>query len=410
MPKSRKRRPRRTSSKRPARQARQARQARPASPPEHPLAHLGPWLAAMSAVDAAEARGDAAGALDAMALLPTGPDGRLFWRPWRIRHLTQILALGPATPGWVMSRWVLCQAMQVSDRSRRGSVLRAMDVAVGLQGGEGWLPGVDETDAHSRVIDRDWVFRQVLLYEEGGVSYFLRHVAAPDLVAATCRIEEWATATMGGYQLLGRTPGTTTWAQVGRDDPLVVPNIGTAMRITPGEHVIGRVVPTDEGWMFEAEPLRVPEEVARRVASAPHEWLDALTEACAEDPGEILTTPHYASLLCDVPDGMWQYAMLRADSCVRGGRLLAPTPGNLADVTLWLAWSALLDPSFTEDPDVFDIWACLAAAVLEPSVAEALSDDVDDEAAEVLRELSVVLAEPAATVCRRLADRDQRAA
>ncbi len=329
----------------------------------------------MSAADAAEARGDAAGALDAMARLPTGPDGGLFWRPWRVRHLQQVLALGPDVPGWVMSRWVLGQAMQVSDRSRRGSVLRAMDVAVGLQGGEGWLPGVDETDAHSRVIDRDWVFRQVLLYEEGGVSYFLRHVAGPDLVAATCRIEEWATAPMGGYQLLDRTPGTTTWAQVGRDEPLVVPNIGSAIRICPGEHVIGRVVPTDEGWMFEAEPLRVPEEVARRVASAPHDWLDALTEACAKDPDEILTTPHYASLLCDVPDGAWQHAILGADSFLHGGRLLAPTPGNLADVALCLARCGLLDPSISEDPDAFDIWACLGAAVLEPSVAEALRRD-----------------------------------
>ena len=187
-------------------------------------------------------------------------------------------------------------------------------------------------------------------------------------------------------------------------------NIGSAIQLAPGEHAIGRVVPTDEGWMFEAEPLRVPEEVAQRVASAPHDWLEVLTEACAEDPGEILTSPHYASLLSDVPDVLWQYAMLHADSSRRDGRALAPTPDNLAVITLWLAWSVLLDPAFTEDPAVLDLWACLGAAVLDPSVAHALSQNVDDEAAGVLRELSAVLAEPAAAACRRLADRHERAA
>lgn len=50
----------------------------------------------------------------------------------------------------------------------------------------------------------------------------------------------------------------------------------------------------------------------------------------------------------------------------------AGAPANLADVALCLARCGLLDPSISEDPDAVDIWACLGAAVLEPSVAEAL--------------------------------------
>ena len=157
MPKSRKRRPHSTSRRRRG----SPRQTRPPNQPYLP--GLQPWLGALARAHAAEARGDAAGALAVMADLPLGPDGEFFWSPGQVRRLGQLVDLGAVLPSWVTSRWVLSQAVRFLDRSRHGSAMRALGVAVGLRGGLHALPGVDEHDARARVVDSDWIYRQVLL-------------------------------------------------------------------------------------------------------------------------------------------------------------------------------------------------------------------------------------------------------
>ena len=400
MPKSRKRRNRKSQSRRSTDAS--GRTTR------HPLHGMQPWLEAMFAADAAEARGDAAGALAVIDALPVGPDGQLFWRPWRVRHLHQLVELGPVLPRWATSRWMLSQATQVVHPSRRRSTMRAMEAAVAVRGGAHCLPGVDEHDANARVVDQDWVFRQVLLYDEGGLDHFVRRVASPDLIAGACRIGEWATTPMSGYRYLGGTPSTTTWDVLDGEGPLVVPNIGSAVRITPGEHVIGRAVPTDDGWMFESEPLWVPEVVARQTARDPASWVAALTLAAAASPDEIVTTPHYFSLLSDVPVDLWQNAMLACASL--DGPRFESASVSLADTTLQLAQEAVHGTSFSGGPGAVGAWACLGAAVLEPSVSRALMRVLMPRDADLLHELATRLAEPAAAACERIAATGRRSA
>lgn len=164
----------------------------------------------MLAADAAEALGDAAEALRIMDSRPLGPDGRPFWRPWRIRRLIQLSTLSSVLPRWVTSRWILAQALQASSESARARALKALRIAERFRDGAGSPPAVDDIEAKCRVIDRDWVFRQVYLYELGGLDDFLRG-AAPALLARADRIRAWARAGMGGYQLVGREPATVIW-------------------------------------------------------------------------------------------------------------------------------------------------------------------------------------------------------
>src|SRR6266545_3069824 len=71
------------------------------SRPPHPL------VATMAAADDAEARGDAEGALKIMNDIECGPDGKPFWRPWRVQRLYQLVTLRDLLPPWAGSRWIL---------------------------------------------------------------------------------------------------------------------------------------------------------------------------------------------------------------------------------------------------------------------------------------------------------------
>ena len=363
------------------------------------MGDLYPYIAITFRADAAEARGDAAGALSILAEMPLGPDGRFFWRPWRIRHLTQLAELGSSLPRWATSRWILAQAMQLLDESRRGSALKALEIAVDLRGGDDELPGVDLADAHGRVMDRDWVFRQIHLYELGGLAHFVRRVAAPDLLAGAERIHDWVRARMGGFRLVACEPGSVIWEDVLTKAQVSVPNIGSAAMVMPGECVIGRLVPIEQGLMFESAPLLVPEEVALEVARDPGGWVDVL-KAHRRDVDTVVAPQ---ALLNDVPVALWHYALL---SCVPEAK--EPAPEHLARGALTLIRS--IGAGWAPQPDELDPWACLSAALLEPSLGPMVSAMLEPADAELLRELSRRLAEPAATVGRLLAEEMLRAA
>lgn len=96
MPKSR-----RTRNGRPRRTA---RTSRPRQPPADGTQPGAPGLSEMLRADALEAAGDAVGALRVLEGMPTGPDGRLFWRPERVRRLRQLVTLGEEAHDWVWSR------------------------------------------------------------------------------------------------------------------------------------------------------------------------------------------------------------------------------------------------------------------------------------------------------------------
>lgn len=348
--------------------------------------------------DGAEARGDAQRALELMSGKPLGPDGKPFWRPWRVRHLTQLVTLGSLLPGWVVSRWVLAQAHQSLDGTGRPRVARALKIAIDLRGGPGTLPGVDSVDARSKVVDHDWVYRQTFLYELGGLDAFLRRVATGDLLAGADQIRDWARSAMGGYRLVDHAPDTVTWEDLSSGQRHVMPNIGSSVLVVPGECVIGRRVPVEDGSMFETAPLVVPQQVARQVAREPVGWIEALS-TCERADGEptIRTGGHQFGLVSDVPSAVWLHLVLD-----RYPRANSPNSGSIAAATLDLARRLLADPGADRDPETLDAWPCLAAALLEPEVTEALPGVMTAQDKDVLIQLADLLAEPAASVCHQV--------
>lgn len=366
-----------------------------------------PWIDAMFAVDEAEARGDAMGALAIMDSCATGPNGEYFWRPERLARLMQIVLFGPELPGWVTSRWILDQAQHALHEGRRRMASRAEAVAVEARGGPAALPGADEIDAKARVHDRDWIYRQLVLYEFGGLDHFLRHQATPDLVAGADRIEEWMRARMGGYRLVtAADPTVTTWRDLQSGADLTGPNIGSAALIQDGDHVIGRLVATEAGHIFETQPLYVPVDLATAVSKQPDEWLSFLREALASTSGQDITTDgaHHRCFVSDVPPIVWQLAV---DDC-SGGMLTAspdvPPGALIGNAVLTAVRHALRTMRGVRPPGAADVWPCLGAAMMTPYVLTGLAEVAKPSDGQTLLELTEVLAEPAASACRGIAE------
>jgi len=362
------------------------------------LARHAPDLPAMRRVDEAERRGDA---LDALRLILASPDGgqSAFWRSWRIARLAQLVSLGPMLPAWVHSRWILEQALQDLSPATRTITAGALDAAIEIRGGPAALPGNDPSDAHVRVVDGDWAYRQAYLFDLGGLAAFLRDRATVDLVAGADRIEEWERATMGGYQLVGHGPAVTRWADLATGEVIEVPALGSGVLMLPGEHAIGRLVPIEGGRMFETAPLPVPERVARWVADDPYEWREALEED-RDAGGRITTGGHRFGFIADVPDAALLLTVLPGLDWKAG-----PRDDEVVAAVMTTAKDALATHAGLRRPaDEVSPWPCLAAAVVDPLILTAVANAPGAADATVFARLGGLLAEPAAAVCRSLAD------
>jgi hypothetical protein len=378
-------------------------------------------LAAMAAVDAAEARGDAAAALRVIATARVhDPTGQTFWRPWRTTHLRQILDLGPLLPGWATSRWVQAQALQCLDASGRNRGQRALALAIHVRGGPSTLRGVDEADARCQVIDHDWVFRQVSLYELGGLQHFVTRVASPELLAKADDVRDWARTPMGAFRLLHEQGRTTTWERMGAGEEVDALNLGASNLVAPGECAIGRLVPITDGLMFETAPLPVPEWVARSVASDPRGWIDALRRAVREyrdTDEEVLTSGlHDFGLLTDVPDGLWRFLARVVSQPPRStGRRDEQLHDRASHDAARLVHGALAGDlgalgGVDNDRAWPEPWSCLAAALVTPGVSDLVLHRLAPIHATGLLQLSRDLTAPGSDICLRLARELQESA
>jgi hypothetical protein len=359
------------------------------------LEEMHPWLETMFAVDEAERRGDAMEALRLMETRPVDLDGKPFWRPWRLKRLMQVVVLGESLPGWAVSRWVAAQAHetlgQPGDRRRH----RSLQLALGVRGSTEGLSIHGPEDAMCKMVDHDWVYRQLFLYELGGLSAFVRSAATPDLLAGADHIQDWCRAPMSVLRLVGRTSQTVSWERVANGERVVTANIGSAALVVPEEHVLSRLVPIDGGVMLEGRPLVVPEAVGRRVASEPSSWLEVL----AESSPKIETGGCEEGIVTDVRDLIWHFAMRDpADPLPRETEFDA----YLARRTLALAERCLDDTSVWKR-DAVDPWACLRAALLSPDVLIGLPDVARPGDSDLLARLAPLLAAPADELCRKVA-------
>ena len=392
MPKSRNR---KKSTERAGRHSRTSRQSRtsPAPPPSGDLGRALPYLAQMAAADEAERRGDARGALDKIEERLLDTNGNLFWRGERIIRLSQLAAFGPLLPRWATSRWLLEQTVQELGSSRSRILDRALQTVSDLHGGLDHVRRPPGEDPRIKVFEHDWVFRQCALYELGGLASYLRRVPL-HLFASADRIDEWARTPMGGIRCLERAAATTVWEDLASGDRIETANIGSAAMMFLGECAIGRLVPVEGGRMFETVPLRVPEPVARAVAAGPVDWLEALRDAIRSGE-EIDTDGGRFGFLTDVPPVVSVVTMYGDLDLL--DRYPERAAGFLASVR------RAYDEEPIDDPDVVDVWACVAAELLHPNLLSALAAALRPEDSELYARLARTVAEPAATLCRLLA-------
>ena len=335
-----------------------------------------------------------------------------FWRPERIRRLLQLDLFGPLLPRWATSRWILEQAAQSLDRRGRHRSLRALEVAVETRGGEETLVGTDDLDARAKVIDHDWVFRQLLLYEFGALQDFVARVASPELLSGADSIHEWALTPMGGFRLVRESPRTLLWQDLATEAEIESINLGAASLLEPGECALGRLVPIDGGAMFETAPLFVPDEVARQVADEPADWVAAVSAECRRvRPAGlgIRTSGNDFQLLTDVP--IWvQQAVAHASLERPAARSAKPSvpPTDVAEQAALVR--AALDEELGDLDFVVSPWPTVAASLLEPRVFREVRPGLEAADGPRLARLADVLAAPASEVCRTLALDVERAA
>jgi hypothetical protein len=360
-------------------------------------------MSTLFSADEAERRGDAAGALAQMRAAGKDDHGRPIWRPWRMQYLAQFADLGPVLPRWAHSRWIVAQAAQWLDADNRGIARSAMQMAIDVRGGVQCLPGRDAADRRARVMDHDWVYRQLLLYDLGKLDRFCRRRASPDLLAGADDMETWARAPVDAYCLVERHSVSVTWQRL-RDGALLrTPNAGCAPMLWPGDAVVGRAVTTEGEQIFESAPLPVTHDVAHRVAEDPDSWLAALGDwDLYREVVPLIRPTEHDGLLVELPPRIWQNVVCDQPDA---STLRSFSPAELAQAAIGLG-AFLLDEFEPPDFPHLDTWACLAAALVEPAVVRHLVASTDAEGRALLARLSAHLSEPAGTVCRLVAEGD----
>lgn len=360
----------------------------------------------LRATDAAEARGDARAALGIMERDQRRRGDEYFWRPARVERLMQLTALEPMLPRWATSRWILAQALQWLDEWGRTRAAKAMEIAIAARGGEAALSGVDDIDARAQVLDHDWIFRQVFLYELGGLQHFAARVASADLLAGADRIHDWARARMGAFRLVQESPRSLTWTDLSTGEEIESLNLGTASLLQPGECAIGRLNDVEEGAMFESAPLMVPGPVARQVADAPADWVDVVSAACREsrstDEPIMTGRGHDFRLLTDVPRMMQHVLALFTYEHTTGRQPALDSVGEVSVVEIGLVGAALDDRLGELELDSTP-WPCVAATLLDTRVVHGLRDALSRSDGPKLERLAELLAGPASEVCVALA-------
>lgn len=371
-------------------------------------------LPLLQATDAAEARGDAREALRLIERDLARRTDPNFWRPERMLRLIQLVDFGPSLPRWVTSRWILAQAAQHLDQRTRTRFLRALDIAIETRGGSAALTGRDEMDARTKVMDHDWVFRQVWLYELGALEHFVSKVASPDLLAGADGISDWMRAPMAAFRFVSETSQVVSMVDLSTGESVEALNIGSAALLVPGECAIGRVVPIEGGAMFESAPLFVPDQVALRVSENPAQWLAAVAagirEAQLAGATDRSTFGGEFGLLSDVPR-LLQLALV-AEVVERTTGVRAANNITVEElVSLHAALvRAALHGEVPEAAEGRNPWPVVGATILDPAVFVEVSLSLSPEDAPLCLDLAQKLVAPASSLCRELAAQVEAAA
>ena len=355
---------------------------------------------------AAEAAGDAEGALVHLEAIRPFLDN-----PHRVM-LRQLVELGDAVPTWGYARWIVEQATHwiTADtvarmRLARDGTIRAAH-AVDVDPRRPYGMRVEEFCG--LMLGKDWIFRQLAVFEYDGLSDFLKADAGPELVARAGPVREWVDCPMGGFRFEGEGDGRSRITDLGSGAEIDVLDLGCAGQLEPGDCAIGRVVPidTEPGLMFESAPLPVDAALAARVAADPDRWLKELTDAY--EAGRL--PPLYSwreqhPLLTYVPIWLWRYAIDDDAGLMHALEQGPPWSGDVVGDAVFVC------------REMLGFWdrvppegrPCLAqlfgAAVLHPGVMAALRESVTSARREqAFREVAAHLVDPMRGRVLELAD------
>jgi hypothetical protein len=252
----------------------------------------------------AELRGDAAEALRLHRSVP------MFSRSTHGDRLQQLAELGAEAPGWLINRWLTVQARRpLWTGSDERAVNRALQLVIPMIYPSG-IPfeaiGCDHVEQVVPFIcERDWVVRQVDVYELSGLRRVVQQFASAELLERSDQVHAWCRSPMRAL----RVEDATTVTDLHSREALEVLDLGLSEQVGPGQHLLGRISPTGlgPGAMFEWQPLPVSEEAAYAVARDPRLWLTTLHRLAAAGRLE----PAYshlpeASITSDLPRHAWR--------------------------------------------------------------------------------------------------------
>ena len=354
----------------------------------------------------AEAAGDPARALTLHEAVHPFPDGA-----HRVM-LRQLVELGDAVPSWGYARWMLEQVTRriTVDTVARNHLARddAIRAAHAVDSDPRRPYGMPLKEFTGLLLGHDWVYRQLVVFDHGGLEDFLESGAGHLLVSRAGPVHTWVGVAMGGYRFEGEGGGSARFTELSSGIEIEVLDVGCAGELQPGDCAIGRVVPidADPGLMFESLPVRVDDGLAAQVAENPSRWLAEVTRAhLGGRLPRLYSWREQHPLLTDVPVWVWRFVL--ADEAAlrralrRGSPLAGDVVGDAVDVVR----------------DLLPVWArvpphgrpCLAqlfgAAVLHPGVMQVLREAVASAPNEqAWREIAAHLVEPMRDRVLELAD------
>jgi hypothetical protein len=238
----------------------------------------------MSAAADAELQGDPVSALRHYESID------LFVGSLHHRRLRLLAELGDDAPGWLWSRWLTVQARRPlwtgGDAAAPNPALETALKAAYPHGIDPARMGDFSPDVFlPSLYERDWVTRQLVVYEYGGLRHLVEELAGPRLLERADHPAAWVGAPMGGYRLESDSDagGLLELTDLADGHRVEILDLGLAAEHEPGTCFLGRLVPTSTppGRMLEWRPLPVDAGTARKVAAQPATWLEVVAEQAA---------------------------------------------------------------------------------------------------------------------------------
>ncbi|CAB4743545.1 unannotated protein [freshwater metagenome] len=232
-----------------------------------------------------------------------------FQHSTRGEQLRLLVGLGDRAPSWMVARHLTQVARRRPEREQ-AELKRALATAAAIAYPRGFDIGVMgcrwPEQVPSQVFGRDWVARQLDVHELGALDDLV-HDADPDLLDRT-GVRRWIGAPMGGYRVGAAIEGVLVLHDAHTGAAHRVLDLGLTEQVPAGEHVLGRLVPTDEdpGLVLDWRPLPIDEATAAAVARNPREWPHILQIRChagrIPEHFSFLSEPGISS---DLPHQSW---------------------------------------------------------------------------------------------------------